>query len=82
MPARTFLLFNLCTAMVWACIGAGLGWWFGPELAHLIRAWFTPQRFGIASAVAGLLFVGIVAWRGRRAAKRKAADLEIVDALE
>jgi len=69
LPTRTFLLFNLCTAIVWAGIGTGLGWWFGPELAHLVTRWFTWQRFGIASAAALTLFVGLIAWRARRAAR-------------
>jgi membrane protein DedA with SNARE-associated domain len=69
--ARTFLLFNLGTALAWAGIGVGIGWQFGPELAHLVRAWFTPQRFLIASFVAAAVLVGVIGWRGRRAARRK-----------
>lgn len=72
MPARTFLLFNLGTALAWACAGTALGWWFGPELAHLVRAWFTWERFGVASLAAMALFIGTVAWRSRRAAQRRA----------
>ncbi|MCW3798667.1 DedA family protein [Sphingomonas sp. BN140010] len=82
MPARTFLLFNLCTALVWACVGVGLGWWFGPELAHLVRRWFTLQRFAVASAVALMLFVGLIAWRARRAARRRAEALAVAELLD
>lgn len=74
MPARTFLLFNLGTALVWACAGTALGWWFGPGLAHAIRHWFTWPRFGLASLAVLMLFIGITAWRARRAAQRKAAE--------
>jgi len=73
MQASTFLLFNLVTALLWAGLGVGLGWWFGPELAHLVRAWFTPWRFAVASTVAAVLLVAVIGWRGRRPAQRKAA---------
>ena len=69
LPARTFLLFNLVTALPWAIAGVSLGWLFGPELAHLVRAWFTPRRFAAASLVAVALFVGFISWRSRRAAR-------------
>jgi membrane protein DedA with SNARE-associated domain len=82
MPARTFLLFNLGTALVWACIGAGLGWWFGPELAHLVRQWFTWGRFGIASLVALALFVGVIGWRARQAARRRAQAADVAALLD
>jgi membrane protein DedA with SNARE-associated domain len=82
MPARLFLAYNLCTAFVWACIGAGLGWWFGPELAHLVRRWFTWQRFGIASMVALAVFVGVIAWRARREGQRRAEALGLDEVMD
>jgi len=69
ISARRFALFNLCTALIWAFVGVALGWLFGPELAQLVRTWFTPQRFVIASVVATALLIGIIAWRARRAAR-------------
>jgi len=75
MPARTFLLFNLVTALLWALVGVALGWLFGPELAHLVRAWFTPRRFAIASVVAVALFIGFISWRGRRAAQARRVEV-------
>ena len=83
MPARTFFLFNLATALAWACAGTGLGWWFGPELAHLVHRWFSPKRFAVASVVALALFVGVFGWRARRNARRRTeglGDLEAADA--
>ncbi|WP_219893456.1 DedA family protein [Aquisediminimonas profunda] len=68
---RTFLVFNVFTALAWAIVGVSLGWTFGPELAHLARVWFTPQRFAIASAVAATLMVGAVSWRAKRATRLK-----------
>ncbi|GAA4028513.1 DedA family protein [Sphingomonas rosea] len=72
LSGRTFFLFNLGTALVWASFGAGLGWLFGPELAHVVRSWLTLPHFIVASLVALGLFVGVIGWRGRRSAR--AAD--------
>ena len=72
IKAHTFLVFNVFTALAWAIVGVSLGWLFGHELANLVRAWFTPQRFAIASAAAVLLLVGVIGWRAKRAARRKA----------
>ena len=72
IKTRTYLIFNFFTALAWAIVGTGLGWLFGPELEHLVRAWFTPQRFLIASAVAVALLLGVIGWRAKRAARRKA----------
>ncbi|WP_114228804.1 MULTISPECIES: DedA family protein [Sphingomonas] len=82
MPARTFLLFNLGTAFVWACAGTGLGWYFGPGLAHLVHHWFTWKRFAVASLVAAALFIAFVAWRARRSAQRKADELGVAEMLD
>ena len=68
--AHTYLLFNLVTALAWAIVGVSLGWLFGPELAHLVREWFTPERFAAASAAAAAVLVGVIAWRAKRAARR------------
>ncbi|MEO5809778.1 MAG: DedA family protein [Sphingomicrobium sp.] len=72
IKAHTFLVFNVFTALAWAIVGVSLGWLFGHELANLVRAWFTPQRFAIASATAVLLLVGVIGWRAKRAARQKA----------
>ena len=66
IKAHTYLVFNFFTALAWAVIGMSLGWLFGPELAHLVRAWFTPEGFAIASAVAVVLLVGVIGWRAKR----------------
>lgn len=71
IKAHTFLVFNFFTALTWAIVGVSLGWLFGPELAHLVRAWFTPQRFAVASAVAAALLVGVISWSAKRAARQK-----------
>ncbi len=70
--SHTFLVLNVFTALAWAIVGVSLGWLFGPELAHLVRAWLTPQRFAIASAVAAALMIGAVSWRAKCAARQKA----------
>ncbi len=72
IKAHTFLVFNVFTALAWAIVGVSLGWLFGHELANLVRAWFTPQRFASASATAVLLLVGVIGWRAKRAARQKA----------
>jgi membrane protein DedA with SNARE-associated domain len=72
IKAHTYLVFNFFTALAWAIVGVSLGWLFGQELANLVRAWFTPQRFAIASAVAVVLLVGVIGWRAKRAARQKA----------
>lgn len=72
ITARTYLVFNFFTALAWAIVGVSLGWLFGPELADVARAWFTPQRFAVASAVAIVLLVGVISWRAKRAARWKA----------
>ena len=71
MKARTYLIFNLCTALAWAVAGVSLGWFFGPELGNLFRAWLTPQRFGLAIGVALSMLVGVIVWRAKRAAWRE-----------
>ena len=70
ITARTYLMFNFFTALAWAIVGVSLGWLFGPELAHLVRAWFTPQRFAVASAVAAAVLIGVIGWRAKRAGQR------------
>lgn len=72
IKAHTYLVFNFFTALAWAIVGVSLGWLFGPGLATLVRAWFTPQRFAIASVVALVMLVGVISWRATRAARRKA----------
>ena len=69
MKSRTFLIFNLFTALAWAIAGVSLGWLFGPQLAHFIRGWFTPQHMAITGAVAAALLGGLFIWRARRAAQ-------------
>ena len=72
--AHLFWVMNLFTALGWACVGVGLGWFVGPELAHWLGQWFTPHRFAIASAVAAALLLIVISWRARRAAARRARD--------
>lgn len=74
ITVRTFLLFNLFTALAWAIVGVSLGWLFGPELAHLMRAWFTPERFAAASAVTLTLLIGVVGWRRRGVSEGQMPD--------
>lgn len=82
MPGRVFLAYNLATAFIWACAGAGLGWAFGPELAKVVRHWFTWERLGIAGLVLVALFVGLLAWRSRRAALKRAEALEVAEMVD
>lgn len=70
--ARTYLVYNLFTALAWAIVGVLLGWLFGPELAHLVRDWFTPQRFAIGSAGAVALLIVAIWWRAQYAERHKA----------
>lgn len=72
IKARTYLVYNLFTALAWAIVGVSLGWLFGPGLAHLVREWFTPQRFAIGSVGALALLIIAVLWRAQDAERRKA----------
>lgn len=72
--AHLFWVMNIFTALGWACVGVGLGWFVGPEIAHWLGQWFTPHRFAIASAVAAALLLIVISWRARRAAARRASD--------
>jgi membrane protein DedA with SNARE-associated domain len=69
IKARTYLIFNFFTALAWAVLCVSLGWLFGPELADLARAWFTPHRFAIASVVVVVVLLGLISWRARLTAR-------------
>lgn len=76
VDARLFGILNLFTALAWATLGVGLGWFVGPEIAHWLGRWFTPRRFAIASALAAALMLIVISWRAGRAERRQrlAAD--------
>ena len=75
--AHLFWVMNLFTALGWACVGVGVGWFVGPEIAHWLGQWFTPHRFAIASAVAAALMMIIISWRAGCAERRKRAQAPI-----
>ena len=79
---RTYLIFNFFTALAWAIVGVSLGWLFGPDLAHLVRGWFTPKRFVVVSTVVGALLIGIVCWRMQRATRPLAQDKDNGDTAD
>ena len=71
---RTFVPINAAASLLWALILVAFGWFVGPHLTAMVAAWFTPERFAIASVVALIVLLGVIGHRGRRAAQRRKAD--------
>lgn len=74
VSARTFAVFNFASALVWAAAATLLGWLFGVDVVEWIKPYLTPENFIVASAVAAILLLVIIAWRARRADARRARD--------
>jgi membrane protein DedA with SNARE-associated domain len=73
---KLFVPINAAASLLWAVILTAIGWFVGPHVTAMVAAWFTPERFAIASVVALIVLLGVVGHRARRAALLKKRALE------
>jgi len=74
IPARTFVVLNAISALVWGVLFTGIGYVFGDGLIELVDKVMPRQKLvgvAILVAVAAVVIAAIRFWRGRHA--RKAA---------
>ncbi|RMB51998.1 membrane protein DedA with SNARE-associated domain [Sphingomonas sp. PP-CE-3A-406] len=74
IPARTFVVLNAISALVWGVVFTAIGYVFGDGLIELVDKVMPKQKLvgvAILVAVAALVIAAIRFWRGRHA--RKAA---------
>ncbi len=74
IPARTFVVLNAISALVWGVVFTAIGYVFGDGLIELVDKVMPRQKLvgvAILVAVAALVIAAIRVWRGRHA--RKAA---------
>lgn len=74
IPARTFVVLNAISALVWGVLFTGIGYVFGDGLIQLVDKVMPKQKLvgvAILVAVAAVVIAAIRFWRGRHA--RKAA---------
>ncbi len=74
IPARTFVVLNAISALVWGVVFTAIGYVFGDGLIELVDKVMPKQKLvgvAILVAVAALVIAAIRVWRGRHA--RKAA---------
>jgi membrane protein DedA with SNARE-associated domain len=79
IPARTFVVLNAISALVWGVVFTAIGYVFGDGLIQLVDKVMPKQKLvgvAILVAVAAVLIAAIRFWRGRHA--RKAAPQAIV----
>ncbi len=77
VPARTFMLLNLVSAMVWGVLFTGIGYVFGDGLIELVDQIMPRQKLvgvAILIAVAALAIAGFRYWRRRRESGRSGAQ--------
>ncbi|MEG3084536.1 DedA family protein [Sphingomonas sp. PB2P12] len=71
VPARTFMLLNAISALVWGVVFTGIGYIFGHSLIDVVDQ-IVPRHklLGVAvlAGVAALVIAGLRIWRGRRTA--------------
>ena len=75
IPARTFVVLNAISALVWGVVFTAIGYVFGDGLIELVDEFMPRQKLvgvAILVAVAALVIAGIRFWRGRRATKAAA----------
>ncbi|KQN24006.1 hypothetical protein ASF00_17520 [Sphingomonas sp. Leaf34] len=76
VPARTFMILNAISALVWGVVFTGIGYVFGDGLIELVDTVMPRQKLvgvAILVAVAALMTAAIRFWRGRHARKAGAA---------
>ncbi|MGU3389667.1 DedA family protein [Sphingomonas sp. M1A8_2b] len=76
VPARTFMLLNAISALVWGIMFTGIGYVFGDGLIDLVDQFLPRQKLlGVAvlAGVAALIIAGIRFWRGRHAHRSASA---------
>ena len=76
IPARTFVVLNAISALVWGVLFTGIGYVFGDGLIELVDKVMPKQKLvgvAILVAVAALVITAIRFWRGRHVRKANAA---------
>ncbi len=74
VPARTFMILNAISALVWGVLFTGIGYVFGDGLIELVDAIMPRQKLvgvAILVAAAALIIAAVRFWRSRN--RRKAA---------
>ncbi|MGA1799705.1 DedA family protein [Sphingomonas sp. 4RDLI-65] len=72
VPARTFMVLNAISALVWGVLFTGIGYVFGDGLIELVDEVMPRQKLvgvAILAVVAALVIAGLRYWRGRHARK-------------
>ncbi len=75
IPARTFVVLNAISALVWGVLFTGIGYVFGDGLIELVDKVMPKQKLvgvAILVAVAALVITAIRFWRGRHVRKANA----------
>ncbi len=75
VPARTFVVLNAISALVWGVLFTGIGYVFGDGLIELVDKVMPKQKLAgvaILNAVAALVIFGVRYWRRGRASKKTA----------
>lgn len=75
IPARTFVVLNAISALVWGVLFTGIGYVFGDGLIALVDKVMPKQKLvgvAILVAVAALVITAIRFWRGRHVRKANA----------
>jgi len=70
VPARTFVVLNAISALVWGVVFTGIGYVFGDGLIELVGRVMPRQKLvgvAILVGIAALIIAGFRLWRGRRA---------------
>jgi membrane protein DedA with SNARE-associated domain len=70
VPARTFMLLNAISALVWGVVFTGIGYVFGDGLIEVVDGIMPRQKLAgvaILVVVAALTIAGLRYWRGRHA---------------
>jgi membrane protein DedA with SNARE-associated domain len=77
VPARTFMLLNAISALVWGVVFTAIGYVFGDGLIELVDRIMPKQKLAgvaILVVVAALTITGVRYWRGRHARKAGAVQ--------
>lgn len=75
VPARTFMILNAISALVWGVVFTGIGYVFGDGLIELVDKVMPKQKLvgvAILVAVAAVVIAAIRVWRSRHARKASA----------
>jgi membrane protein DedA with SNARE-associated domain len=77
VPARTFMLLNAISALVWGVVFTAIGYVFGDGLIEVVDRIMPKQKLAgvaILVVIAALTIAGVRYWRGRHARKAGAVQ--------